>query len=99
MSAPGDSGGPTFIDGEIAGITSYGVTLWGGDVSTSDIDGPFPTLNNSFGEFAGDTRVAYYADFINQTTAIPEPTTFAMFGIGILGIVGYIWRRQKFLSK
>jgi secreted trypsin-like serine protease len=64
--APGDSGGPAFIGDRIAGITSYGAlsSEW------TDIDF---TLNFSFGEFAGDTRVSTYATFIDQIIASTTP--------------------------
>lgn len=65
-SAPGDSGGPTFIDGLIAGVTSYGVSLQFSNGSTADVDQPAST-NSSFGEFSGDTRVSHYADWIYDT--------------------------------
>jgi len=55
--APADSGGPTFINGLIAGITSFG-TRW-----SSDID---RIINASFGEFSFDTRVSSYADWIDN---------------------------------
>ena len=52
MSAPGDSGGPTFVDVggqlQVAGVTSYGISLAfssGPTPLTSDIDGG--TLNSS----------------------------------------------------
>ena len=61
LSAPGDSGGPTFIDGYIAGVTSYGYRLSG-----SDIDGG---LNSSFGEFGADTRVSSYINWIDKVLA------------------------------
>ena len=61
LSAPGDSGGPTFIDGYIAGVTSYGYRLSG-----SDIDGG---LNSSFGEFGADTRVSSYINWIDEVLA------------------------------
>ena len=57
MSAPGDSGGPTFIDGLIASITSYGYRL-----ACTDIDG---VLNSTFGEFGADTRVSSFASWID----------------------------------
>jgi len=66
-SAPGDSGGPTFSSPVITGVTSYGVRLTFFPCTplspcTSDIDG---TLNSSFGEFSGDTRVSTYAAFVD----------------------------------
>jgi len=58
--SPGDSGGPAFIDGKIAGLTSTGFTpaTRGIDVTSS--------LDESFGEYASDTRVSIYSDWINQ---------------------------------
>ncbi len=60
-SAPGDSGGPTFIDQKIAGVTSYGLLT-----PQTDIDN---TINSSFGEISGDTRVSFYADFVDAVLA------------------------------
>ncbi len=57
-SASGDSGGPVISNGNIVGITSYGVILTFNDGTTSDING---ILDSSFGEFSGDTRVSKYA--------------------------------------
>ncbi len=74
MSAPGDSGGPTFINNLIAGITSYGLRLdlrGGKPPRTSDVDNQ---LNSTFGEFAVDTRVSFFADWIDANmTFIPPP--------------------------
>jgi len=69
ISAPGDSGGPTILNGELVGVTSYGITLEfsrGPPPRTSDCttEGKSPLLDSSCGEFAGDTRVSYYADWI-----------------------------------
>jgi len=68
MSAPGDSGGPTFANGELAGITSYGITLQYTNRQTSDCTKQFggPKLDSSCGEFAGDTRVASYSNWIDS---------------------------------
>ena len=67
LSAPGDSGGPTFDqDGNIVGITSYGITLTYRNGDTSDItkQGRNAKLDSSFGEFAADTNVALYSGWI-----------------------------------
>lgn len=71
LSAPGDSGGPTLVDttndgnpDTVVGITSYGISLHytrGPPPRTSDCTNQ---LDSSCGEFAGDTRVSHYADFI-----------------------------------
>lgn len=66
MAASGDSGGPSFIDGLIAGVTSYGMRLSkyvAGSYKSSDID---KVVNSSFGEIAGDTRVSSFASWIDS---------------------------------
>ncbi len=55
-SGRGDSGGPTFINGLVAGVTSYGLSV------RTDND---QIINSSFGEISGDTRVSTYADWID----------------------------------
>lgn len=87
-SAGGDSGGPGFIDGKIAGITSLGLA-WGGFFG--DIDG---TLNSSFGEFAGDARVSMGLPFIESfLTPIPVPGAVWFFASALAG--GGILRRRR----
>ena len=56
----GDSGGPTFLNGRIAAVTSAGV---GYPVVTTDVN--FLT-DSSFGEIGFDTRVAMYQDWIDD---------------------------------
>ena len=79
-SAPGDSGGPSFIDGKIAGITSFGLTFTNStDAIGNRVCNPAVNpdvlcgVNSSFGEFAGDTRVSAYASWIQSVTFLPEP--------------------------
>lgn len=87
----GDSGGPLFIDNQIAGITSLGLSLSSTDandvVHTTDIDG---ILNSSFGEFAVDTRVSAFQTFIAQN--VPEPASGAL-SLGLLAVM--ITRRRR----
>ena len=68
-SAIGDSGGPTFIDGKIAGVTSYG---FGGNAGvTTDIDN---RTNSTFGELSVDTRISAYADWVDGVVGTPLET-------------------------
>ncbi len=75
----GDSGGPTFIGNQIAGIHSF-ISCIPGPGSTClnppDFD---TTLNGSFGERFGDTRVSTYVSWINGVVdplTVPEPATY-----------------------
>ena len=98
-SAPGDSGGPTFLDGKIAGVTSFGLTFR----DLQDANGNYTLcsavnpdilcgINSTFGEFAGDTRVSGHSQWILSN--IPEPETYAMMLLG-LGVMGFVARRRK----
>lgn len=62
LITPGDSGGPAFINGKIAGIASYVTSLTKGNVNP-DIDG---TLDSSSGEVAAWQRVSAYKQAIDQ---------------------------------
>lgn len=76
--APGDSGGPGFIDGKIAGVHSFGFThLCSGSTNGTDFS---CGLNSSYGEMFGDTRISTEAPWIDAAVAglipatpIPEP--------------------------
>ncbi|MGL5064742.1 MAG: trypsin-like serine protease [Microcoleus sp.] len=66
-TASGDSGGPSFVDGKIAGVSSWGYSDRGffktniGDIDNIDDNG-------SFGEISGDARVSFYASWIDRVT-------------------------------
>jgi hypothetical protein len=81
-AAPGDSGGPLFIDGQIAGITSWGETgailsfdgsaIFCGSATDIDLsrnidDGT--CWDSSFGEFNGATSVAAYQSWVDAALA------------------------------
>ncbi|MCS6986588.1 MAG: trypsin-like serine protease [Sphingomonadaceae bacterium] len=81
MHAPGDSGGPVFIDGLIAGVASFGITgaIFEGFCGKGSVDPSFSSdgfcTNFSWGEIGGDTRVASYAPWIDSwRTVFEDPT-------------------------
>ncbi|MEO0587459.1 MAG: PEP-CTERM sorting domain-containing protein, partial [Planctomycetota bacterium] len=87
VSAPGDSGGPSFIpdplspgDYLIAGVSSYSTRS---SSVGSDIDG---IINSTFGELAIDANVSELSTFIIDN--VPEPATVALMAVGLFAIVG-----------
>ena len=85
-TAGGDSGGPQFIDGKLASVTSYGLTF-GSDYG--DVD---DKLNDTFGEFNGFVPIFLHADWINSV--VPEPATWGLMIAGF-GLAGTSLRRQR----
>lgn len=59
----GDSGGPAFIQGKVAGVASYSASLYLGNTAP-DAD---KSVNGTFGELAAWQRVSYYQQWIDQT--------------------------------
>jgi len=86
--AGGDSGGPGFINGKLASINSYGLTFGG---TFGDFDGIF---NAGWGEFSGYVPTFIHEDFINASTAVPEPSSWAMLIAGF-GLTGAMMRRRR----
>lgn len=68
--APGDSGGPAFLNGQIAGVASYTTSLSRGSVNP-DIDSS--DNNSSFGEIAAWQRVSAYQQWIDQSLRANYP--------------------------
>lgn len=65
-SAPGDSGGPIFINGLVAAVVTGGETPGVPPDVTAGVD-------SSFGEFSWDTRVSVYADWIDNAIQANTP--------------------------
>lgn len=87
--APGDSGGPGFVDGKLASVNSYGLSF-GNDFGDSDF-----FLNSSWGEYSGYVPIYLHADWIRGVqAAIPEPATWTMMIAGF-GFVGAAARRNR----
>lgn len=94
----GDSGGPAFIEGKVAGISSTGLSP---DQAGIDVTWPNDT---SFGEYFFDTRVSAFADYIDQVMAgdIPEvrktsPSSALGLAAGIpltVGAAAWAWKQS-----
>jgi hypothetical protein len=79
LAAPGDSGGPSFFSNRITGIHSFIARAEVGDIDT--------TLNGTFGELGGDTRVGLFGDWI-RSNVVPEPATTLLLVLGLIGLAG-----------
>ena len=86
-TAGGDSGGPQFIGGRIASVTSYGLSFGS---AFGDLD---DNLNNTFGEFNGFVPVNIHAAFINASL-VPEPGSYAMMAMGLVAMGAFVRRRR-----
>jgi hypothetical protein len=92
--APGDSGGPGFIDGQVAGVHSFGFTYFCGGAESPTNGTDFTCgLDSSYGEMSGDTRVSTYASWIDGIVAggtdstIPEVVPAAASASGQADVV------------
>jgi hypothetical protein len=86
----GDSGGPAFLDGSIAAISSFRTRVFRSDGSTPDID---DVRNGSFGELSGLTRISQFDEWIQATIApVPEPATVLLVACAIGAFIarGYV---------
>ena len=93
----GDSGGPEFIDGMVASVTSYGLSF---GTNFGDIRGG---LQSSFGEFSGYVPVAMHTDFIRSSMvaalrsdngSVPEPGSVVLVLAGLLAAAATRRRRS-----
>jgi hypothetical protein len=82
--AGGDSGGPGFINGQLASVNSYGLSF-----GTSFGDSK-SGLQSSFGELNGFVPIFLHTGFIAN---VPEPSTWALLILGF-GVAGAAMRRK-----
>lgn len=83
----GDSGGPLFINGQLAAVNSFTTFLCtprGGTCVPNSPPLKNPAVVDGFGAISGYAGVAGNYGFISTVLGIPEPSTFALAGGGLL---------------
>lgn len=80
MTAPGDSGGPVFIAGRLAGVSSWIGSCGpdGGDINNR--------LDSSFGEFGGSARLFEHYQWVDSHV-VPEPGSLLLIASGCIGLL------------
>jgi secreted trypsin-like serine protease len=103
MISPGDSGGPSFINGQIAGVHSFMTCKIGSDGSCSSGPAQSDALLSVYGDIGADTQVSLFTTWINQTlntntavAPVPEPSSALLLGAG--AIVLALLRRRRISS-
>jgi hypothetical protein len=83
------------LDFSGAGTAGWGTTSWSGSAGT-DLSAFIPTITGVQTDTIGGTGWATWIEFDTvtiETSAIPEPATFSLVGMGILGLLA--WRRRQ----
>ena len=89
----GDSGGPSFYDGEIIGVHDLiGCLSATPSSSCSEPPSVSPSIDSYFGQFFGDTSVADNLTFIEDAEGAPEPASCSLVLLG-LAVAGFLRSR------
>jgi hypothetical protein len=77
-----------------------GVLLFDFDLFLNSLLAPTPVTSSTavtgiHFKIQGTPDGDYNIDFIDTAVETPEPSTWAMFGLGLVGLTGWGWRRRR----
>jgi hypothetical protein len=79
----------------VVSLSGGNIKLWVDSNPVFDITDPNPLLYGGIGVHAIWEAEARFDDVLVTTEPIPEPSTLFLFGVGFLGLVGYVYRRKR----
>ena len=85
-TAPGDSGGPIYVDGDIVGDLNGGFNLFGPASTYGDI--------SIWAPLANPLTVAWLESLHQPIEFVPEPGSLAVLLVGIVGLATLVARRR-----
>ena len=94
--AHGDSGGPSFYDGQLVGVHDLGICY--GSTSCNMPPSVSSSNNSYFGELYADTSVAANATWI-EGQEVPEPASAGLFGLGLAALAAFRFRSPSRKSR
>ena len=96
--------GQVTVESTVSGDANLDGTVNGADLNTVLAHYNQTGMSWSLGDFDGNgtvngadlnTVLAHYNQHLSVGVAVPEPSALALFGVGAIGLLGYLRRRRK----